>query len=78
MTSNVKSAFESASGEKCDTKCAVTFTGGTLNSGDTLTVQLAIHAADWSNFDLGNDWSAGNAEHLLVLNGGAEIFGNRP
>ena len=78
VTSNVKSAFESASGDNCDTKCAVTFSGGTLGSGDTLTVQLAIHAADWSNFDLGNDWSAGNAEHLLILNGGAEIFGTRP
>ena len=78
VTSNVKSAFESVSGENCDTKCAVTFSGGTLASGDTLTVQLAIHAADWSNFDLGNDWSAGNAEHILVLNNGAEIFGTRP
>lgn len=78
VTDNVKSAFESASGENCDTKCAVTFSGGTLGNGSTLTVQLAIHASDWSNFDLGNDWSAGNAEHLLVLNNGSEIFGAKP
>ena len=78
VTGNVKTAFETASGEKCDTKCVVTFSGGTLNNGDTLTAQLSIHAADWSNFDLGNDWSAGNAEHILVLNNGAVIFGTRP
>lgn len=78
VTSNVKSAFESASGENCDTKCAVTFSGGTLGSGDTLTMQLAIHASDWSNFDLGNDWSAGSAERLLVMKHGAEIFGSKP
>ncbi|MDE6728514.1 MAG: glycoside hydrolase family 9 protein [Oscillospiraceae bacterium] len=78
VTSNISSAFESASGDKCDTKCKVTFSGGTFGNGDTLTMQLAIHASDWSNFDLGNDWSAGNAEHILVLKNGAEIFGTRP
>ncbi len=78
VTSNVKSAFSGASGENCDTKCAVTFTGGTLDSGNTLSLQLRIYASDWSNFDLGNDWSAGNAEHLLVLINGTEVFGTAP
>ena len=78
VTGNVTSSFSSASGNNCDTKCAVKFSGGTLNNGDTLTVQLSIHAADWSNFDLGNDWSAGNAEHILVLNNGSAIFGTKP
>lgn len=78
VTSSVKSAFTSASGDKCDTKCAVTFTGGTLDSGNTLSLQLRIYASDWSNFDLGNDWSAGNAEHLLVLVNGANVFGTAP
>lgn len=78
VTSNVKSAFTSASGDKCDTKCAVTFSGGTLDSGNTLSLQLRIYASDWSSFDLGNDWSAGNAEHLLVLINGANVFGTAP
>lgn len=78
VTSNVKSAFSGASGDKCDTKCAVTFSGGTLDSGNTLSLQLRIYASDWSNFDLGNDWSAGNAEHLLVLINGANVFGTAP
>lgn len=78
VTSNVKSAFSSASGNNSDTKCAVTFSGGTLGSGDTLTLQLAIHASDWSNFDLGNDWSAGNAEHVVVLKNGGVICGTKP
>lgn len=78
VTGNVKSAFSSASGDKCDTKCAVTFTGGTLDSGNTLTLQLRIYPSDWSSFDLGNDWSAGSAEHLLVLVNGANVFGTAP
>ena len=78
MTDKVKSAFESLSGDNCDTKCAVTFSGGTLNRGDTLTLQLRIHASDWSNFDLGNDWSAGNAGHILVLQNGSELSGSKP
>lgn len=78
VTGSVKSAFSGASGENCDTKCALTFTGGTLDSGNTLSLQLRIYASDWSNFDLGNDWSAGNAEHLLVLINGAEVFGTAP
>ncbi|MCI5578310.1 MAG: glycoside hydrolase family 9 protein [Oscillospiraceae bacterium] len=78
VTDKVKSAFESLSGDNCDTKCAVTFSGGTLNRGDTLTLQLRIHASDWSNFDLGNDWSAGNAGHILVLQNGSELSGSKP
>lgn len=78
VTSNVNSSFSAASGEKCDTKCAVTFTGGTLNNGDTLSLQLRIYASDWSTLDAGNDWSAGNAEHLLVLINGARMFGTAP
>lgn len=78
VTSNVKSAFSSASGTNADTKCAVTFSGGTLGSGDTLTLQLSIHPSDWSSFDLGNDWSAGNAEHIVVLKNGSKIFGTAP
>ncbi len=78
VTSNVKSAFSSYSGDNCDTKCAVTFTGGTLASGGTLTLQLRIHTSDWTNFELGNDFSAGNAKRILVLNNGAEIFGSKP
>lgn len=78
VTSNINSAFENASGDKCDTKCKVTFSGGTLGNGDTLTMQLAIHASDWSNFDLSNDFSSGNAEHILISKGGAAIFGSKP
>lgn len=78
VTSSINSAFESASGDKCDTKCKITFSGGTLGNGDTLTMQLAIHASDWSNFDLGNDFSSGNAEHILISKGGQAIFGSKP
>ena len=78
VTDKVKSAFSSHSGENCDTKCAVTISDGSLGAGDTLTLQLRIHAADWSNFDLSNDYSSGNAQHLLILQGGSVIFGEKP
>ncbi len=78
VTGNVKSAFTSHSGQNSDTKCAVMFSGGTLASGDTLALQLRIHPSDWTNFELGNDWSGGNAEHILVLKNGVEIFGSKP
>ena len=78
VTSSVKGAFSAMSGENCDTKLALTFTGGTLAVGDTLTLQLRIYASDWSEIDAGNDWSAGNAERLAVLINGAKICGTEP
>ncbi len=78
VTDKVKSAFSEHSGENSDTKCAVTFSGGSLGGGDTLTLQLRIHAADWSNFDLSNDFSSGSAEHILITQGGSAIFGEQP
>lgn len=64
ITAYVKSVFESVSGENRDTKCVISFSGGTLESGGTATLQLRIHTADWTNFNLENDWSAGDAQKV--------------
>lgn len=55
VTSSVKADFTGDKGTNYDTRCAIGFTGGTLASGDTVTIQCRITAADWSSFDLGND-----------------------
>lgn len=78
LTDGVEGEFYDASGDKCDTKCAVKFSRGTLSGGDGLTAQIRITADDWSEFDLGNDFSAGNAERLYILNSGSPIFGTSP
>ena len=78
VTSAVVGTFSAASGKDADTKCAITFTSGTLSAGDKLTVQVRITRADWSEFNLGNDYSAGNAEHVVVISGGKTIFGKAP
>lgn len=78
LTDSVKGAFSAASGKNADTKCAITFGAGTLSAGGSLTLQARITRADWTDFDLGNDYSAGNAEHILIKNGTKTIFGKKP
>lgn len=78
LTSSVKGTFSSASGTNADTKCAITFDSGTLAAGATLTVQVRITRADWTDFNLSNDYSAGNAEHIAVVSGGKTLLGKKP
>ncbi len=78
LTDSVKGSFSKASGDNCDTKCAITFGSGSLSSGGGITIQVRITRADWSDFNLGNDYSAGNAEHIYILNDGKAVFGKKP
>ncbi len=78
ITDRVKGEFSAASGDKCDTKCAIKFGGGTLENGGSMAAQIRVTPADWSQFDTSNDYSFGNAEHLLILRNGSPIFGTKP
>lgn len=78
VTSGVRADFTSHSGSGSDTKCAIKFDSGRVAAGDVLTVQCRITAADWSSFDLGNDYSAGGADNLYITNGGKAVFGSKP
>lgn len=78
LTSSVSGAFSDISGENCDSRCRIGFTSGALNAGDSMTVQVRLTRADWSEFNLGNDYSAGNAEHIVISNNGSAIFGKNP
>ena len=78
VTDRVSASFVSVSGTNADTKCAIKVGSGKLANGDTVSIQANISHADWSNFNLSNDFSSGNAENLCVTNGGKIIFGRNP
>lgn len=78
LTSSVKGVFSSAKGKNADTKCAVTFGSGTLNAGNSLTLQVRITPADWTDFNLTNDYSAGGADKICIKLGGKTVFGSEP
>ncbi len=78
LTSSVKGVFSSAKGKNADTKCAVTFASGTLNAGNSLTLQVRITPADWTDFNLTNDYSAGGADKICIKLGGKTVFGSEP
>ncbi len=78
ITDRVKGEFSAASGDKCDTKCAIKVGSGTLENGGSMAAQIRITPADWSQFNTSNDFSFGNAEHLIILKNGSPIFGTKP
>lgn len=71
-TDAIQSKFSSASGTDRDTKCTMTGSG-VLAGGDTLQIQARITKSDWSNFDLGNDYSSGKSENIRVTYNGKEL-----
>ncbi len=78
ITDRVKGEFSAASGDKCDTKCSIKIGSGTLENGGSVAAQIRVTPADWSQFDTSNDFSHGDAEHLLILKNGSPIFGTKP
>lgn len=78
LTDSVKGTFSKASGKNADTLCKITFSSGTLSAGGSLTLQVRITRADWTEFDLGNDFSAGNVQNIRILKDGSPIFGGKP
>ncbi len=71
-TDTINAVFSSASGNNADTKCTMT-SSGVLAGGDTLQIQARITKTDWSNFDLGNDYSSGSSENIVVTYNGKEL-----
>ena len=71
-TDTVTGSFSKASGDNADTKCTVK-SSGVLAGGDTLTINVRIHKSDWTEMDLGNDYSGGNAEHITVTYNGKKL-----
>lgn len=75
MTDSIKSEFSSQNGTDCDTRLRISCSSGTLAKDAVWKIQARVNKADWSNFDLSNDYSQGNAEHVAVYSGGKLICG---
>ena len=71
-TDTVSGTFSSASGKDRDTKCTIKGSG-VLAGGDTLQIQGRITKSDWSNFDLGNDYSSGKSENITITYNGKKL-----
>lgn len=71
-TEAVSGAFSSAGGSNRDTKCTIK-ASGVLAGGDTLQIQGRITKSDWSDFDLGNDYSSGKAENITITYNGNKL-----
>ena len=73
VTGDVTGNFSDAKGDKRDTKCTIGMKNGVLAGGDTLTLNIRIHTSDWSEIDLGNDYSGGNADNITITYNGKKL-----
>lgn len=78
LTDSINGSFVSMSKDKSDTKCVISFNSGTLSQGATLTVQARVTRQDWTEFNLSNDFSSGDANKLYITKNGAKLFGEQP
>ncbi|MCR5848594.1 MAG: glycoside hydrolase family 9 protein [Lachnospiraceae bacterium] len=77
--SNVTGSFEDAKGNDTDKKCVIKIGDSvSLKKGDTFTVSFAIHASDWSNINITNDYSYKNKDGIVVRSNGKILYGKEP
>lgn len=75
----VRGTFGNYKGTDSDTILVMSFpASGSFVAGSTITVNFAIHYADWQNMNTTNDYSAKNVENILILSGGNLIYGKEP
>lgn len=68
-----------SSDKTADTVCSITSSEkSSLESGADLQLQIRITKSDWSDFDLDNDYSSGDAQNILVMKSGNILSGRRP
>lgn len=70
MTDKVNGDFEAYTngGNNADTVLSITCDSkDAIRPGDELVIQVRVAKDDWSNFDFGNDYSAGGAEKTAVF-----------
>ena len=82
VTGNVSGKFvamEKAM-EGADTYLEIGFdsSAGTLEPGQTVSVQSNFNKKDWSNYNQANDYSFDNADKTVVLVGGTVVKGTAP
>ncbi len=75
----IKGDFSSHKGTDCDTVLVMKFpASGAFVAGSTVTVNFAIHYADWQPMNTTNDHSAKNVTNVVIISGGKTIFGKEP
>ncbi len=81
LTDKINGTFSSLSGNKtnADTKLSITCDSkDALRPGDELTIQVRVAKDDWSNFEFGNDYSAGGADKTALFCEDELILGSEP
>lgn len=77
--SGATATFSEVKGTDADTCCKILFSDSSSLEGEgTLTVNFCINHADWSTFDVSNDYSVSDAAHIVITTDGNVIFGTRP
>lgn len=75
----IKGTFAKHKAKDSDTVLTMKFpSSGAFVSGSTVTVNFAIHYADWQNMNTSNDYSARSIENIVILSGGKVIYGREP
>ncbi len=81
MTDKVNGEFAAVSGNKTDADTVLSISCNSkdaLRPGDELTIQVRVAKEDWSNFDFGNDYSAGGADKVALFCEGNLVLGSQP
>ncbi len=66
-------------GNGADTVCTMSgFGSGKLSAGDKLIVQFSIHHTDWSDFNLGDDYSRQKVDNIVIRSAKNCLFGEEP
>ncbi len=78
LTDNTSGDISSHSGTDCDSVLEISFSQGTLGSGDTLTVSFSCHRSDWQSIDLSNDYSHESVSNIVIRSGDSVIAGEEP
>ena len=81
LTDKINGTFSFLSGNKtnADTKLSITCDSkDALRPGDELTIQVRVAKDDWSNFEFGNDYSAGGADKTALFCEDELILGSEP
>lgn len=81
MTDKVNGEFAAVSGNKTDADTVLSIACNSkdaLRPGDELTIQVRVAKEDWSNFNFGNDYSAGGADKVALFCEGNLILGSQP
>ena len=75
----IAGSFSSHKGTDCDTILVMQFpSSGAFVAGSTITVNFAVHYADWQTMNTTNDHSAKNVSNIVIVSGGKPIYGKEP